>query len=56
MKIRYGCVTCRRPMDTDAVVYECPRCAAGPSAGPGRAHPRGYLSVVFTPCVTPVSW
>ncbi len=47
MKIRYGCVTCRRPLDAEGIVYECPRCAAAGRRPDG--YPRGYLSVVWEP-------
>jgi threonine synthase len=50
MKISYECVTCHHPLESEEVVYECPRCLA---AGDGKPHqpgfPRGHLSVVFTP-------
>jgi threonine synthase len=50
MRVRYECVTCRRTVESDAVIYECPSCAAqSVGARPDRGYPRGYLSVVFTP-------
>ena len=54
MTIRYGCVTCRRPVEAEGIIYECPRCrAAAVSASrrvqPAVGYPRGYLSVVWTP-------
>ena len=50
MAVRYGCITCRRPVVSDAVIYECPRCAAHPAAVRADwGYPRGYLSVVYTP-------
>ncbi len=49
----YGCVTCRRPLTSDAVVYECPRCTGAlprPAAAvPRQGWPHGYLSVVWEP-------
>ena len=50
MKISYQCVTCGRHLDSEEVVYECPRCRAQRVEGqPQEGYPRGYLSVVFTP-------
>jgi threonine synthase len=50
MKISYQCVTCRRPLESEEVVYKCPHClAAGEAEGTREGHPHGYLSVVFTP-------
>jgi threonine synthase len=50
MKILYECVTCHRLLESEEVVYECPRCLAGGVGGHSReGFPHGYLSVVFTP-------
>ena len=50
MKVTYQCVTCRRLLESEEVVYECPHClAAGTAGGAGEGHPHGYLSVVLTP-------
>jgi threonine synthase len=50
MKISYQCVTCGHRLDSEEVVYECPRCRAERAEGRAReGYPRGYLSVVFTP-------
>ncbi|MGA2479329.1 MAG: pyridoxal-phosphate dependent enzyme [Spirochaetia bacterium] len=50
MSIRYRCVTCHAALETDQVVYRCPKCAAKPpKAGAAQGYPTGYLSVEFTP-------
>ena len=50
MKIRYACVTCRRPLESEEIVYECPWCAAAmKKEGPAGGFNRGYLSVVWSP-------
>ena len=46
MRIRYGCVTCRRPLESEGAVYACPACAG---SGTGAGFRRGNLSVVFEP-------
>ncbi len=50
MIIRYECVTCGRALESEAVVYECPRCAVAKGGAAGaEGFPRGYLSVTWTP-------
>ena len=52
MAVRYGCITCRRPVESDTVIYECPRCAAqNISVRPDWGYPRGYLSVIYSPAL-----
>jgi threonine synthase len=51
--IRYRCVTCRAALETDRVVYLCPKCAGKtPADGPVTGYPQGYLSVEFSPGTT----
>lgn len=61
----YGCVTCRQFIESDEIIYECPRCAAvaKPVVAEGAARaaavateapqaagwPHGYLSVIWEP-------
>jgi threonine synthase len=44
MIFTYACVTCGDRMESEEVLYQCPRCA-GATAG----FPRGYLSIVYSP-------
>lgn len=45
MRIRYECVTCHRPIESEEILYVCPRCAG---TGEEEGFLRGCLSVTFT--------
>ena len=50
MIVRYHCVTCGAALESEEVVYRCPRCAALPEgAQAAGGYPSGYLAVDFAP-------
>jgi threonine synthase len=49
VSVRYACVSCGTSVETDDVIYQCPRCAWQAGGAPGQGFRRGNLVTIFEP-------